>query len=565
MIRLNRPGGRMCAVLSLSALAILTSPSLCTAQPAKSTPTETAAPRAEIIVEHASHLHQDLVTGSVTATGNVVVEFTDPTDNSITTLTTPDFAYNAVTGIATSVGPVRIQRSEGTFLGDHMVYNVKTREGSVDNAIVETDYFRMRGKKITAKADGSYELFDGTFTTCIHAHPDYLVKAHTLTVTPGKVILARDVTFYAGSTRLITLPSYKISLHSGGGAPTPLPGYNTTDGIFVQVHRTPILNQHQNLDLNLRLNFRHLPTGDISYEQDIAGTAKDIAPPSDLLYGANNPLRSTMSELNPPIYSDYAANDFNLQFSPRTTAYALIQNREYVYNRSYNNLVISRFPEVGIRVSNILGHNPPASTLPDTRILGSAEGALQRIPGAPLLLNARASFGYLREDPTGAQAGRLALRLRAASQPFLIGRRISFRVAATGWLNMYTTGSIYNILSPEAEIDYVPTRTSRFAAAYRYLSAAGRTPFLFDRRDVRNDLRLMYQVGGPWAFGIQSFIDLDHSRAYDGELAVLRNFDCMQVGISYRLRSKQINLIFNLLPPTAARERQLPIPESVKR
>jgi lipopolysaccharide export system protein LptA len=553
------------SLLPLTTAICLHAPLACFAQAKLPVPTSPQTRQAQIIVEHASHLHQDLVTGSVTATGNVVVEFTDPVDNSITTLTTPDFAYNAVSGIATSVGPVRIQRSEGTFLGDHMVYNVKTREGSVNNAIVETDYFRMRGKKITAKADGSYELFDGTFTTCIHAHPDYLVKAHTLTVTPGKVIVARDVTFYAGSTKLITLPSYKISLHAGGGAPTPLPGYNSTDGIFVQIHRTPILTQHQNFDLNLRLNFRHLPTGDISYEQDIAGTAKDAAPPSDLLYGANDPLRSTMSQLNPPIYSDYAANDFNLQFSPRSTAYALIQNRELVYNRSYSNLVISRFPEFGVRVTNILGHTPPSSATPDTRILGSAEGALQRIPGAPLLLNARASFGYLREDPTGAQAGRLALRLRAASQPILIGRRISFRVAASGWLNLYTTGSIYNILSPEAEIDYVPTRTSRFAAAYRYLSAAGKTPFLFDRRDVRNDLRLMYQVGGPWAFGIQSFIDLDHSRAYDGELAVLRNFDCMQVGISYRLRSKQINLIFNLLPPTAARERQLPIPENVKR
>ncbi len=565
MKRVHRSATGVGSLLPTSILAILAATPVYAAQPGKPKQPETGPQRAQIVVEHASHLHQDLVTGSVTATGNVVVEFTDPTDNSVTTLTTPDFAYNAVTGVATSNGPVRIQRSEGTFLGDHMVYNVKTREGSVEDAIVETDYFRMRGQKITARSDGSYVLTNGTFTTCIHAHPDYHVKAHTLTVTPGKVIVARDVTFYAGSTTLITLPSYKISLHAGGGAPTPLPGYNTTDGIFVQVHRTPILTQHQNLDLNLRVNFRHLPTGDVSYEQDIAGTAKDIAPPSDLLYGANNPLRSTMSELNPPVYSDYAANDFNLQFSPRSTAYALVENREYVYNRSYNNLVISRFPEVGIRVTNILGHNLPVSAPPDNRILGSAEGALQRIPGAPLLLNARASFGYLREDPTGAQAGRLALRLRAASQPFLIGRRISFRVAASGWLNLYTTGSIYNILSPEAEIDYVPTRTSRFAAAYRYLSDAGRTPFLFDRRDVRNELRLMYQVGGPWAFGIQSFIDLDHSRAYDGELAVLRNFDCMQIGLSYRLRSKQVNIIFNLLPPTAARERQLPIPEKVKR
>ena len=68
-------------------------------------------------------------------------------------------------------------------------------------------------------------------------------------------------------------------------------------------------------------------------------------------------------------------------------------------------------------------------------------------------------------------------------------------------------------------------------------------------------------MSGPWAFGVVSKIDVDHARSYDTEFAVLRNFDCMQVGLNYRVRNQSINLIFNILPPTAdrARRRQLPI------
>ena len=120
-------------------------------------------------------------------------------------------------------------------------------------------------------------------------------------------------------------------------------------------------------------------------------------------------------------------------------------------------------------------------------------------------------------------------------------------------MNAYSKGSLYNLFSPEAELDYLPTSTTRLGIAYRFSDDAGRTPFVFDHLDVRHELRLLAQTGGPYAFGLETKFDLERSRAYDSELALLRNFDCMQVGIAYRLRTQQFSLIFNLLPPVSNR------------
>ena len=105
----------------------------------------------------------------------------------------------------------------------------------------------------------------------------------------------------------------------------------------------------------------------------------------------------------------------------------------------------------------------------------------------------------------------------------------------------------------------MPTQTSLFGIAYRYLTDAGATPFLYDRRDLRHELRLRYQVGGPWAFGIIERYDLEMLRGYDTEVAVVRNFDCMQVGVSYRSLQQSVNLIFNILPGRSDKARRPPM------
>ena len=245
--------------------------------------------------------------------------------------------------------------------------------------------------------------------------------------------------------------------------------------------------------------------------------------------------------------------------------FAVVQNQLGVYNRQQLRLTVSRLPEVGAQFLNLLGRSrPPDATgidgqaaNPNQPPAGVGAAARFRPANAPAILNVMAGVGEYIEDPTHVSAARLSLRTTLASQPILLGRRLSARAGVTDFFNIYSNNTIYQMLSPEAELDITPTRDSLFDIGYRYATDAGQTPFLWDRRDIRHELRLQYQVSGPWAFGVATKIDLERSRPYDGEIAVVRNFDCMRVGLVYQLRSQSFNILFDLLPARKDQSRPL--------
>jgi hypothetical protein len=496
--------------------------------------------------------------------GSVQIVYYDPNDpkDKGTTLTAKDVVADAELGQVEARGGVRLERAEGVITGDEIKYNFNSRAGYFTNALAETAYFRMRGKRIETEADGSYVVLDGVFTTCIKGRPDYQIRAKRLAVSPNRYVSARGITFYAGGSKLITLPAYRRNLRRTAQAPLPTPGYSKSEGITLRLQDSLIAQPRQTLDFDVRLNFKRTPSGLFAYQSDLNHPPGSDAPPGGLLPLLTDPLRGYLEQLNPPTYREYAANRYDIEAEPRASFYAVLQSRQFVYNRRRSDLLVSRFPEIGVRFTNILGHSRPAApgsapTEGPARPIGSVEAATQRVPNAPFLLDVAASFGAMREEPTNLTTGRFALRADLASQPITLGRRLSLRLGATDWFNVYTQGDTYNLLSSEVELNFVPTRTSLFGIGYRYLSDVGSTPFFSDRRDARHELRLRYQVGGPWAFGFVTKYDLERSRAYDSEFAILRNLDCMQIGIAYRFRSQSFNLIFNLLPPTPDRENRI--------
>jgi len=502
-----------------------------------------------------------------TSTG-IRIDYTDPIEKKQMTLTATSAEYDGATGKVTASGGIYLERPEGDyraiFTGSEIEYNLQDNIGFVTGANVVTSTFRLAGKRIESRADGSILVQDGAYTACLLGKPDYLIRAHSLTVAPGKYVSARKITFYLGKTPVITLPSIRRSLVTSTAAPTPLPGYNKTDGVFVRLRDSPIVETHRALDFDARFNLRTLPAGFISYTTDIARTSPNALPPRGQRLLLTDPLRSFLDQLTPTTYREYSEARFEEEWLPRATLSGTIQNRQFVYNRRNDDLVVSRLPEVSVHFANVLGHTSVPSGAGD--LLASdpdlndpshsrINSVRRRIPNAPFLLDVIGSVGSYREDPTNRARGRASLQISAASQPILIGRRLSLRFAATDWLNYYTQGTGYNLLAPEAQLDYLPTRESRFGIGYRYLTDTGRTPFIFDRRDVRHELNLLFTVGGPIAFGITTKFDLERSQVYDTQATLLKNFDCMQVGLSYRLRSQSINIIFNLIPPTPSRAR----------
>lgn len=485
--------------------------------------------------------------------GPVQIVYRDA-DGKATTLTANNLDYNATDQEVKATNGVRMERTEGSFTGQEIQYNFDSGAGYVTDAIAETDFFRMRGKRIQTEPNGTYVVLDGAFTTCVHGQPDYQIKAKRLAVSPNRYVSARNITFYAGKTPLIRLPSLRRNLRQTSQVNTPLPGYNLQQGLSLRFADS-IAQTHQQFDYNVQLGLKRALAGTLAYQFDLAPTSSNALPPGGFLNNLSDPLRGFLEQLTPPTYRDYTQNRFD-DYEPRTVFYSVLQSEQYVYNRRRTDLFIARYPEIGVRFLNILGHR--RATPPETTPY--AGGLPKRVPNAPFLLDVTASLGELNEKPTNLTSGRFALRTDVASQPLLVGTRLSLRVGATDWFNAYAEGSTYNLFSPEIALDYAPTRTSVFDIGYRYMVDQGTPYFASDRRDIRHELRLRYQVNGPWAFGVTTRYDLERSRAYDSEYVILRNLDCMQIGVSYRVRSQSFNIIFNLLPPAPNRARRRLMP-----
>jgi len=504
-------------------------------------------------------------TNSIHFDGPVKVTYTDPTTNSDSVMTATDLDYNGVTGRVHAPGISTITRADGRFQGYNIDFNLVQNVGTVENGVIVSDYFRMSGDRIEKLADGSYRLINGDFTTCIHGQPDYRLHVKDLTVRPDNFVRAHNVRLFLGGFPLPPIPLFSRNVKSASRFPFPTPGYDKNTGISLRLVDSPIDRKNETMDYGLALNLKRAPTGFLVYQHDLSHTQMNATPPRILVPSLSDPLSGLLELITPPTYREYEDNRYNQITEPRTTTFADLQNQQYVYNRRRTDLNVSRVPEAGIQFLNVLGRpfDPSAipgssdSTIPDQRSSGIGAAARYRTPNAFALLNVTAGLGEFIEQPTKVSSARLGFRANLASQPILLGRNLTLRAGVSEFLNFYSKGSIYQMLAPEAELDLAPTRDSLFNIGYRYLTDVGRTPFAFDRRDIRHELRLQYQVSGPWAFGIASKIDLERSRAYDGEIAIARNFDCMRVGVAYRLRGSSFNIIFSLIPPRKDKSRPL--------
>lgn len=495
----------------------------------------------------------------VRSEGPVQITYRDPATGIDTVMTGSDLDFNQATGHVKSTGLTRIVRPDATFEGYNVDYDLNAQVGRIENAVVVSDYFRMSGDVIEQLSPKTFRLRNGDFTTCLHGRPDYRLHVKDLIFQPRDQIKAHNVRIYLGSFALPTVPLLKRSLSEGSGFPLPTPSYNKQDGLAFRLQDQLFSGPHQSLDYDVRVGFRRLPTGFFVFQQDLNSLPKESTGPSrSLLPVLSNPLGGVLERITPPTFREYQDNSYYQNDVPRTSVYATLQNQQFVYNRRRTDLNVTRIPEVGIEFQNILGRPfSPNEARQSATEAGIGAAARYHTPNTSALLNVTAGIGQFIENPTHVSSGRLGIQASLASQPLLLGKRLSARAAVSQFLNVYTRGTVYTLVAPEAELDFTPTRTSLFNVAYRYTTDAGTSPFAFDQQDVRHELRLQYQVSGPWAFGVVSKIDLERSRAFDAELAVVRNFDCMQVGVVYRARSQSFGILFNLLPPRKDKTRPL--------
>ena len=166
----------------------------------------------------------------ISSDGPVDVIYTQAGSASPATLEVNNLNYDFDTGVVKASKGVRLTRAEEVFTGDAIEFDLTQDTGFVTEATVSSQFFRIAGKRIEAQANQTYVVTEGTFTTCERYHPDYHIAAKRLTVAAGKYVSARNITFYFGSSKLISLPSYRRNLNRSASVPTPRPGYSKSEG-----------------------------------------------------------------------------------------------------------------------------------------------------------------------------------------------------------------------------------------------------------------------------------------------------------------------------------------------
>lgn len=507
----------------------------------------------EITIQKFQDLLYQPDTNYFKAPGPVTITILDA-DTGEKTVLTADDAEGQPNGDIIVKGRLRLQRTEGYLTGHGLTFHSNSQTGEVSEAESKVANTTLRGKKIellqddkgrqVLRATGAY------FTTCVEQTPHYHITAREIRVlTTSRRVTAKNLSFWVGRTKLFSLPSFTRSFNRTSESPIPLPAYSKDS--FLQIHFINSLIEEPKTLFNydITMSLKRTPSGTVIYENDLGNPADDAPPPSSRKFTATEPIRSALE--SSPALLRHSPPDLDLK---RTTLYGMVTANTFVYNRRRTDLRVSRLPEVGVSFRNIL-NRPARIEDPDFKFprAQSAFGTGFLSP-ANWFMNAEVALGYYQENPTHSQGSRLAFRADATSPLFLVTNKLYVRYGGTLWANAYGNNNAYTLLSPEAELNYFLGHSTLLGTAYRYSKDFGKTPFLFDQRDVTHELRLRYgYVGGSWGYDTEVKYDMERLRAYDSLFSVVRRLDCVEFGVAYRTRNQGISLIFNLLPGSLAR------------
>jgi len=471
--------------------------------------------------------------------GPVRIILTDAVTGEKTVLLADD-AEGMANGDILVRGAVRLERPEGTLTGRDLKFNSQNQTGSVLEAKANLSGIHVEGRRLELLPGSAIRATDAWFTTCSLPNPHFHITARQLEVSSGRRVKAKNVSFWLGRVRILSLPEISKSFSKTSQLALPFPGYSKETGIQFHLRDDVVSDPGTLMAYDVGLSMRRTPTGTISYGHDLIAQDPNVGPPSAHLTMAGEPLRTALVANPPPTLQSLDENP--IQPPRRATFYAMVTSSGFEYNRKRTDLRVSRLPEMGITLANLTGETAQAA---------ASCARVDRAAFRPQnwLVNLELSTAYIKEAPTGASDERISLRSEAVG-PFLkLAGPLRMRFGFTAWTNLYGRGTAYALLAPEVELDYLLNRRTLIGASYLNMSDFGATPFTFDRRDITHELRLLLgHSGTQWAFDLGVNYDVDRHRAYDVEASVRRRWDCVEVGLGWRTRAQSISLIFNLLP-----------------
>lgn len=402
---------------------------------------------------------------------------------------------------------------------------------AVGNVLFKQGQKRLRADELC------YDLLANTgvltnvsFTTCDSAHPDYLITAREIRLTPDQHLRAKHVGIYLGNYHLLSLPRLSMNIGPNQGPQTifPRPGYSNNDGFFISANYPMITSDKTDVNLLLRPTTRSGIQGGVTGGYAIRGSARVAAP-----YVPETDIALRHQSILIPLIENGACTFPEAQPQhPVFAAFGAALYHQRAYNVNEPNLRVTRLPEVGIRYVS------------PRECVGSSA-----VPIIGVQADGRLSWGRFEETPSSIGfEDRLDARGIASTTLKNFGPYTALRGSGLARYSSYSTGEAYKVLGGALDISRIyPGGSFGSIRLIGYLTS-GTTPFQFDSIDIRNELEGVGRyVLGRNTYGLLLRYDLDDNSLRDWEIYYARRLHCLEPSINWRHRFRQISLNVRVL------------------
>lgn len=434
-------------------------------------------------------------------------------------------------------GNVSVRRRDAILTGTSLRFDAVRRTGSMKRAEARVSVLTLTGSEINMAEYGALEAQQARLTTCSCQQPHYFLSAQELRLTPTRKVTARQVRLVVAGRTLLVIPYMEKTFTDRVESPFPLPNYSKETGPKFRLASEVLSSPRSSLRYDGSISLRRPPFGNVAFERALGKPNAEVPPPTLRKSVLDAPFAEAletfpMAGSSPVDYSKH-----------RRVLFAVAGTNEYIYHRVRTDLRVSRLPELGL-VAYQSG-----------RSSGASAGSAAWTTYDRFSYFGELTGGYYQENTTDTKSARTQLRLGAASPNVLLARNLSFRLGMDARGALYGSGETYTVVAPQAELVWRVRPEMALSVAGIHRTYSGRTPFVFDRLDTRNEVRLRYDGDYPrWGLGLQVAYDADRWRAYDTSFSVVHKLDCMEFGLSYRTRSQGLGVVLNLLPGKAASE-----------
>jgi len=156
---------------------------------------------------------------------------------------------NLDTNLLFASGKVHFLQDESETNCEELTYNWKTKKTILLQLEGELTGENIKGKvyyqgKMMENFPETVEISEGSFTTCELEEPHYHIVAKEMIIYPKDKIIARNISWYEGKIKIITLPYFLIFLDRKTQLPIlPKIGQNSNDGWYAKINFNYYVNE----------------------------------------------------------------------------------------------------------------------------------------------------------------------------------------------------------------------------------------------------------------------------------------------------------------------------------